>query len=436
MGVYKMVLVAIFGRSSTRPLRAAVLRLGGIFLLAHALGWLLATGTAGIPTNPSHSAVYLIIATAFVVQAALLFALLASLGVIRTTGRDSLARLLLLLPLHPLHRWGALLLPSMAIAIVAYTVIAWPLLTYVIQLGLTVPAFIAASMAGMLAALGGVHGFPPKQRWLQAVALPAIMGSEYTFLHLLGSTASWTLRLVSCVAVCSLIAVLCWLFWRSSRRINSDITISKPDRRMIGTTLPAWLWFTKKVIRGEGTRISIATTLGMSTALAALLARQGLGAQAALALASILAAAFTSDIRSLCSRQQPAEITTLRGAGRFMQAHLMTALVWSLLAVSPLLILTINTVSLHSIHGTQLLFAIGAGVFAGTLVVPAHRDVMGQLLATLLCTGILILVPFLPVSRSLQPDGMAVLNLLFATLFTFLAWTIEYHRNTYTWRKS
>jgi hypothetical protein len=168
------------------------------------------------------------------------------------------------------------------------------------------------------------------------------------------------------------------------------------------------------------------------------LPRHGIDPYALALLASILAATFASDIRSLAAHSNPAEITGLRATLRFFAVHTATATIGSLAAVSPLVTsIFFSGVTPGELVGltTQLLFGVSAGVFAGTLVVPVRRDIMGQFTATLLCTGILVIAPYLPVIGPYDDAGLRFYQSFLATALFAGALAIEYRRNRYNWRK-
>jgi hypothetical protein len=245
--------------------------------------------------------------------------------------------------------------------------------------------------------------------------------------------------MAACLTLVCLFGLLGWLFVRSSRFVVSDISRATYGRHNIGISLPTWLWFTKKIARARTTQTGFVTTLGMCTGAAILFHRYALDSSTYAMVAAVLAAAFVSDIRSLSRQHRPAEITALRATTRYTLAQIIASLGFGYTAVSPLLvgICLANAGMSELMHTTAfILFGISAGYFAGTVIAPAQRDVLGQLLATLMCLGILAIVSYIPAAQQLDTTGTTILQLLMGTLLLGAAWAIEYKRNTYKWRKS
>lgn len=440
MLLYKAVFLTTFGRNSPHPFQAALYRLGTLGAIAVGICWLVSAAVHDMPVVPSENGVFLVFTTTFVMQLSVLFVLLASLGITRSTNSDSLARLLIVLPVSPTQRWTALLLPSFILAAATTILVGGPLAILLAKAGLHPLLFAAGSTVGAVTAVGALHGLPRQLYWVQIVGIPSLLWTEYKLVAVLNSPSSS----VPATAGASIILLLlfglcCLLLWRSRNHVAHDISKNTPGKNVSGSSLPGYWWFMKKVARAKTTQLGFVTAFCMSSAGALFLSRHSIDVHILVLLASILAATFASDIRSLAAHSNPAEITCLRATTRFVTAHITAAAMCGLAAVSPLVAASIFVpgIATGELAGfaIQLFFGISAGSFAGTLVVPVRRDITGQFVATLLCTGILVIAPYLPVVGSSDDTGLRFYQLALTMLLLVGAWGVEYQRNRYNWRK-
>jgi hypothetical protein len=378
---------------------------------------------------------------AFSVQVIILFVLLASLGITRVSSRDVLARLLVVLPIEKRQRWIALLLPSFILVGIAVALAGWPLGRLLVLAGLDPLLFVFSGTIGVFAALGAMYGIPRKYAWVQVIGIPSLILGEYSLARTVNeSPAAEIKQAAASFLFVFLLGSLSWLFFRSSRHVAADISLNTYGKNAAGTSLPVPLWFIKKVARAKTTQLGFITSVGMSLAAAVFFKRQAMDPYMFALVASIIAATFTSDMRSLSRHTRPAEITTLRATARFMTTYAISAVLCGLAAVSPLLLTGISLSGAEglAIIGTvvQVLFGISAGIFAGSLLVPMHRDVMGQILAALLCMCILMGIPYLPLANRLDTLGVCLFEAGLIAILLTAASAIEYQRNRYIWRKS
>jgi hypothetical protein len=440
MLLYKAVLLTTFGRNSPHPFRAAIYRLSTLCVIAIGVSLLVSRVANDLPVTASATGTHLTYTAALVVQLSVLFVLLASLGITRSTNSDSLARLLLVLPVSRTLRWTALLLPSFILTAVTAILVGWPLAILLSKAGLHPLLFTAGSIAGVFAALGALHGIPRHLYWTQIVGIPSLLWAEYMLVAAVNNPSSTIpTKAAASIMLSLLFGFCCLLFWRSRNHVAHDISRSTPGRNVSGSSLPVGWWFMKKVVRAKTTRLGFVTAFCVSLVSALFLSRNSIDPYAFAFLASILAATFVSDIRSLATHSNPAEITGLRATTRFVTVHATTAAIGGLAAVSPLVATGIfvsdSAGGELAVFAVQLFFGINAGIFAGTLVVPVRRDITGQFAATLLCAGILVIVPYLPVVGSSDDAGLRFYQLSLAAILFAGTWGIEYQRNRYKWRK-
>jgi hypothetical protein len=159
-------------------------------------------------------------------------------------------------------------------------------------------------------------------------------------------------------------------------------------------------------------------------------------------VASLLGTALVADTRTLSCGKHPPEIIALRGSLRFVTTQITTASGITLLIVLPILASGIYyaTQAQASVSGIiQLLVSLFVGLAAGflssTLITPGPRDISAQSSATLLAIGLLVL-PQLPLVDSLSNTLVQLVQLGFAGLLLTLAYTTEYIRNPFIWRKT
>jgi hypothetical protein len=436
MSLLRVALIVTFGRNSPHPLRLTIYKLSTILVLTTGLSWLFAQEVAGMPTIPLPQAVWLTFTAAFITQVVTLSALLSASGIIRLSSTDTFARQLLLLPITKSARWMALMLPSFIVTAVAMALITWPLASLLSKMGLHPLLIACGEGGGALSALGVIYGVPRRHAWAKIIGVPFLIGGEYILIRTINNNATVpSIRIISGVAIASAVIILSWLFFRSSLRISQEISYNARGTHVFGIFLPSQFWFAKSIIRAKNTLLGCLTTLGMSIGILVLLRRYGMAATTYTLVATILAAAFVSDFRSLAKRSNPAEITALRATAHFVSMHVATALAFGFAATLPLaasVFVTSPDLSSVTQHGAQLFFGISVGLFAGTLIVPAHRDVAGQLLASLLCVAVIMAASYAPLNTS----GMILFEILLGCSLIGCAWIIEYQRNYYVWRKT
>jgi hypothetical protein len=224
----------------------------------------------------------------------------------------------------------------------------------------------------------------------------------------------------------------------STRYLAREITTSQHTKQVFLPSLPLSWWYVKKLLRAGVTR----TGMGVTCCLGIVIAIVGdywggLDAGAAGGIASLLAAAFTSDIRTILRKIRPFEIVGLRGVGYFGCVQLLGAFLLSFTAISPLTLLLPLTQGYDMLleFGLSVVLGMSAGLFASTLIAAQARDITAQCGASLLAISLMLLPQFPPFVHfpqtilSISKGGLVVVLL-------GLIWIIEYKRNTYFWRKT
>ena len=405
--LFKALLVSSFGRGSARPLRTALLRLGGLAGGAAGLGMLFAQGTAGLQLASPSGSWALFYGCLLAIQVVLAATLLSG----QTAGAlpdDTMGRWLYSLPLGTAKRLGLLLLPALFLAGLSLLLVLPVLGALALQLGLPITHLAGAVIFGSASAFGLVYGLP----W-QLLAIPVVVWVEYKY------RLPWLQGLL----VVGLIGLGAHRLWHSACQAPKQMA-----GRVVQTSwLPPLFWFVKKVIRSKLVALAFATNLGLALGLAVFSQRQGLTDPASLGLfGALLAGSFCSDIRALARRYRPAEITGLRGTLWFTGAELVTALLAGAGIALPL------ALSLHGVpivFVTQLLLGTALGFLAGTLLVPEARDLLSQFLALLLILLLLVGVPQLGLFVW-DPKTHSVAALLAAAAAIWF----ELKRNNYIWR--
>lgn len=430
MHLYSVALITAFAPRSTKPLRATMLRIAALAAVALGMGFLLSRGIDALPLASLPHSYSLVFTALFAVQLTVLCALLAASGLTIRLYKDTFARWLMVLPVTHMQRWVALMIPSFVLAVLATMLAAWPLGVLFTKMGMHPWLLLVAGVGGALSALGQLHALPARHAALRLLAIPGMLWVEYKLLGIINNFTADNSKLAASIAFLVCIGLLIAAFIMSSRYTRSAVTRLAANKTVTATALPPTTWFAKKMARSPSILVNYAVAMIMNIAATAAVRHYSLDTQSLAIFCAIIIAAFTSDIRALARRIAPAEIAALRGSIRFTAIHAVTAGVCSIPLALPLLW---AGSPLHIADAATLTAGWAAGIFAGTLLTPAARDISSQFLAALLCVGILILLPQLPFMRSsdtLQPLtytglGAALLAASFA---------IEYHRNRYTWR--
>jgi hypothetical protein len=337
-----------------------------------------------------------------------------------------------------MQRWLALSVPSFVLAMLALLLVAWPLTTLFLALGLPAMLLPCAAILGALSALGMVHGLPARFTALQIVLVPALVWLEYRLLMILQAENTW---LYGALGFSVVILATVYLFGLSSSHVRMDTANTVPGKVVRASFLPPRWWLSKKLWRSGATRLSLVVTLGLAIGMGAIGYRQALDPGIMVFMAALLAAAFASDIRSLSRRSKPAEIAALRGTGYFVCKEWATAICYGLLATLPLLWAAVVILQAHlfSVDTAHILaqVSLGAttGVLAGSLIVPESRDISGQFLATIICMALLLGIDQLPYLRSFDGWQQVTYESMLIVLLGSLAATAEHRRNNYIWRK-
>ncbi|MEK7153600.1 MAG: hypothetical protein AAB834_06625 [Patescibacteria group bacterium] len=318
MELHKVALATTFGHDSEHPLRAALVRLGSLWIAAVGLSWLIGGSLTNLALPHAENTLYLARTAVMTIQITVLFVLLAAWSIIGDN-TSTFGRLLLLWPISPLKRWVLLLLPSLVLSWMAITLVSIPLGILLVKAGAHPLLLVSAPLVGTMAAYGIAYGVPRRHAWVHIIDIPALLWLEYHATPLLFSL---------------LLLALCLLFVYSTIHMTHDGTHTHQKSIVRTAWIPPCFWFVKKFWRASSARSSFCTTLLLSAGLAILLSRQPeTGRYMAALLAPVLAASFASDIRTLSRQSRPAEVTALRGTRRFMMSYLVKATIGSIAAV-------------------------------------------------------------------------------------------------------
>lgn len=416
--LYKIALSTVFGRGSARPFRSAILRITFMELSAIALGWVL--GSSLEPIALPIGNLQLTAKLIFALQISTIIALFSASGLIRN--HNALGRQLLLLPVTTRERLTAMLIPPAILTCTVITLVGIPLGIIASGSGMPLLALLAIGVTGGSIGMATFFCVPSKHPWLGAVALAPILGAQYNLV------AQIDKRLLALVAVVFIWVAPCLIFIRRHGQIPFDIA-HKPTHAAV--KLPGILkgaWFIKKILRSPMARTNLPTTLLLAAGFAVLAARNPLYRFACLPLGAFLIATGTSDLRALSRETNPPEVTALRGTAYFFAHHTFGSIIVAAVAM-PLLIFGLGQSGPLQLCA-YLVMAVGSGIFAGTIIVPASHDISGQIVATLLCVATLAASSYFPFLAILNYWGMIGMGLALLAAACY----IEFRRNTYTWR--
>jgi hypothetical protein len=421
--LHKTAIACVFGQAGSRPLRRALLRLAVIFLCSVLLGGLLAYSLASLPSLPKSAPVTSALLLTIGTQACVLL-VLVSAGALQRTA--TFERLLLLWPLSPDVRWRVYILPGAILGVFALALVAPSLAMATWRAGLSpifIPLYCSLGLIAAVACFYGVHHL----RTSRLMVISLIVAIEYWL-----ARQSADSPIAASLGFGAIMIILCFLFRRGATHLAGSLAESAlHESKTVGAkALPRQWWLLKTALRSRAFRISLLTNVALSAGLCLLLNNMVGGTMAAPFAASLLAATFTSDIRSLARRYRPSEITAVRGTLCFLRQELVVAGILGAAIALPLLAVSGPTL----VHLFQFAASVSTGLFAGSLVAPAQRDITSQGLATLCCMAVLTLPA--QFAGTANPSNVQSIFLFSAvTAVTCLAsYFIEYKRNPFYWR--
>jgi hypothetical protein len=384
-------------------------------MAAGLLSWLIGKGIGVLLPAPEIS-LHTFLVCMSAIQLTVLFMLLPALGIIQNR-HSTFNRLMLTWPVSKFQLWVALLLPGLVLMGMSVVLLAIPIFISFYQ---SLPSFALILLAGILGvatALGLLYGIPRRYTWAQVCLVPTLAWAEY---QLLGQ------RIPGAIGLGLITLLLIGLLIYSYHTLTRNAAYTQRNNSIHTSYFPVNWWFLKKIWRTPSLQLNFITTFLLSLGIAIILRNQpDIGIQ--ITVACILAATYGSDIRSVAQQYKPTEIAGVRGTLFFMSRYFAAAIIGCSIAISPLLIGVESSI----VHWLQLAGGIAIGVFAGTLIIPEHRDILGQCVATLICTSAIILPPHISLLNSLVPG---VLEALIIVIFVGTAYAIEYQRNPYNWR--
>lgn len=429
MLLYKTVFASTFGRGSAKPFQTSLIRIGLLAGISLALGFGLATQLPPLPTVPTSKWVVLFIGI-LVVQITILVSQLTARGITGQKQAAILARLLITLPISVNRHWLALLVPGFTIGSLALLLVSPLLISILTQLGLSVTGVIACVVLGCAAALGLAQSLTRYPIPLQLLVCGAIVWWEFWLIKQLpDSTYQWPILSL----LGSLVTSGIWLCWHSRKYSIRAAAITMPAPYIRTAWLPTGLWFYKKLLRASVTQSGFWVALGLSASITYVAMRlQIQDSSLLLAAGSLIAASFAADSRSITKRIHPPEIVALRATLRFTTRHIVSTASIALVAICPIIIWSLP----HSDMADYLAIVLGlvAGLFTSFLIAPREGDITAQSGATLLALGILLL-PFLPALDTLPAHIIWGAKIVTVAVLILLTFWIEYHRNTFDWRK-
>jgi hypothetical protein len=421
--LYKVVLANTLGQHSHKPFLTAYVRLCCLLASGTAVGLFVAAQLPQLPTRYP-STLILMLAVVVVVQVWVLVTLLSMQNIVQPA-TDTITRVLLVLPLRTRQLWVSLLVPRMVITSVGLTLILpplWLLLHVQLHTALLCASILLGTCMAQLALLA-----IPKRPLLQIGSAIALVAAELALLSRATATTS-----IAAVVLCALLAITCYAGARTLLR--PPVILKRKTSQVIGSALPHGWWFIKKIARAETTQLGCISGVAICACLALAL-RDHMPVVYTLP-AALFAAAATADIRSLSKPHHSLEVMA-RGVGYFFRSQAIAAGILGTLVAIPFLASSLSAAGLSYtlVLLSYILLGGSVGLFASTLIAPGQRDISSQLLATLLCSAIVLAVSvMLPANLAI---GLRIIcNIGTAILFTALAATIEYYRNPFVWRKS
>lgn len=424
MNLYKATILSTFGAGSSHPFRAALVRLTTLFATATGVGIFASKSIASLPVTLPPNNLFMLPA-AFAVQMALFFTLLTGAYTLHAQ-KDQLARLLVVWPLPGWQRAFLLVLPQLVLGLLALALLAWPLGSLCVQLGLPPLLLAPAITLGFLSGFGLTHLTTGSWGWQATALAPAAVWLQY---HLLSLVAAGTASVAVLAGLGGTFLILGFGGCLSIRRLPRRIVRHTVTMQVRGQNWPRSFWLIKKIFRTPRTVVSLVITFLMSLALAWFSwHHHDFPSEAVGFIMAILAGTFVADIRPLTRRHNPAEITALQGTRRFMNIQIASSLGLGVASIAPAaLFLAVHDSVTAAL--VPLLLGCASGMVVSTGIVPAARDISAQFAATLLIMLLLIAIPKVAGTQTIAISIGLSLGLL------LLALGIEYRRHQYIWRK-
>lgn len=427
--LFKAYALHYFGRDSLSPKRTAYIKLGILCLIALSTSWIIcrtiANTTFHETTNDWITVVHLLV----IMQIATFCLVLFGGGLLK----QSSYRLLLALPVSRPIVWIIYMMPQLILLFVALGIFGIPLYLIATQVGLH-PFGCLLSIAGaLLSALSMLHSLPQKWNLARWIYVPAVLLTEALVLRYIQhghDTSIWIILLLACVLT------PIFLLPFGYRQIMA-VASQNQHQKSVRFYFSPLHWAIAKGLRSNMFRTNIATSLMISIVLAAGMHTSDMADPIpASILAALLAGSVASDIRSLCAKDRPAEICTLRGTPHFIWQSMATyGLV--ILGTGPLLALIVLEAGSFSVF-LQCAAFIAAGIcighLSGAYFAPSQRDISAQCVTVFASS--LLLWALLKSSSMItaEPLSQFFFILLGCIALSLLQFAIEYKRNPFTWR--
>ncbi|HSD55719.1 MAG TPA: hypothetical protein VLA92_01045 [Candidatus Saccharimonadales bacterium] len=322
--------------------------------------------------------------------------------------------------------WICRELPNLVLAVIITPLIVLPLWPLFEVANIWPGLCVLGDLAGISSAIGLVFGVPRRYRRFTPLLIAVVWWSEYKIILLMQTphpqVAGWTLLLIT--------GVLCALGIVQALRASPMPTSSSKQVTTSSVPLP---YFFKKLLRARAAQHGFVTSLLLGGGLVFICNKTRINDSAVIALAlTLLTSLYVVDVRALCRRLRPAEITTLRGTIHFVWNELSATAIATLLALSPLLWLAGRQNIASTLSAVAL--GLGIGLLVSTLLVPEQRNISSQVMATFLCIGINIAVSRLEPMRQLSSLSLYGIYLMAFLGFLLIAAMTEYQRNRFVWR--
>ncbi len=424
MNLYLVSLTTAIGRSKNHALWWTYARF--LTLIGLAFGCSLGLAGKPVPATSNHLNFGICLITIFSVEVIFVMVLLGSANFFKYT---RFTALLSLLPLKRAHRTAALLIPDISICLLVLTVAYLPFRSSLLTLGLPTWLINTCVVGGLLSSFGLVYGLRTKKNHI-AVCL------GFLFLQVGASKLvfSTSFHAVGIIALTCCVLILVASCLRISRACNKMLAQRASKPAGVRLSLPTRLWMLQKIFGNKRSFLGLATTGAYVIGLVGLNLKHYIPPSALFVLASLLAAAFMSDIRGISRKYLPAEIANLKGTAYFIQ-HLGYGFVCAFVLFTPVLLTASHTeASQKVLFASQLVLGLSIGLLSSSIFVPQDKDIHGQFITILLALCLLVILPQLPFIQTHSPPVLASYNFALALGSIAMSYWLEYKRNTFFWR--
>lgn len=395
--LWRLALIAGFGRGSSRPFRTSVMRTGVIIGGAAICGWGFRLLIGEIPGLDLISVWWLGATASFMVWViTAIFLFVISSSIIPSRSNNGLARQSMLWPIGPWARLIIAYLPFLIVWVSFNLLLCLPYEAVASQTRLSPVAGPACYILGSIGALATVLGSIRLRATLGAALFVSVTMALSQLLYL---GFSWTPTALTVDSVLVLTMICCsWLgFWALWRNLSTPQIANQDTRHMnlVPDPFVSSSWFVSKILRNKRTNRNLIVCFGVSLLFSTVVVVRhfpgGSYHDLALVVAGIVSL-LAIDIRGITRRYKPPETYDLGGLVNLLKQESIAAIFMAVAILIPLLIsLTAEAAPLQMMLEELTGLVIGAsliGLCVGSALVTEVGEIGSQTIAGFLALSV------------------------------------------------